>query len=296
MSGRILCVGDVMIDVNAALPTPLAIGSDTPAPIRLLGGGSAANTACWLVAAGTAAGFIGRVGDDALGRLAASELRAAGVDAQLGLDADRPTGSCIVLVDVDGERTMIPDSGANRALAPADMDPLLFQPGDHLHLSAYTLFHAGQAGARRALELARSATMTISVDASSAAPLAAFGVEEFFDLIGPDVLLFANLDEARVLTGEVEASVCADVLRQRVAAVVIKLGADGALYAAADQSLPVAAHPIEVLDSTGAGDAFAAGLLAAGLSGATPEQFVRAGNELAARACQVAGGRPPAGG
>src|SRR5207237_4801209 len=95
---RVVCVGDLMVDVLAVLPGPLARGSDTPAEVRLLGGGAAANVAAWAVVAGASAVFVGRTGTDALGRDAVAQLAAAGVDARSTPDPHRPTGPCTVLL------------------------------------------------------------------------------------------------------------------------------------------------------------------------------------------------------
>ena len=89
---RVVCVGDLMVDVHARLPGPLALGSDTPAPIAFTGGGSAANTAAWLARGGCAATFVGRVGDDAFGRHAVDELHAAGVELEVSVDRSCPPG------------------------------------------------------------------------------------------------------------------------------------------------------------------------------------------------------------
>jgi sugar/nucleoside kinase (ribokinase family) len=289
---RVICVGDVMIDILATLPTPLAIGSDTPATISLLGGGSAANTASWLVSAGTDATLIARIGVDTFGQLARTELLAAGVECRLAIDEQTPTGSCIVLVDTSGERTMIPDAGANRQLDVADIDRALFVAGSHLHLSAYALFHQGLDAAVHALRLARSAGMTMSVDAASTAPLAELGPERFAEFVGNRLMLLANAEEAQLLSGKTDPEAAAAALGSRFGTAIVKLGADGALWSGSSGLVRVATAPLEGVDTTGAGDAFAAGVLSAALAGAEPAVCLRAGNELAATACRLRGGRP----
>ena len=122
----IVVVGDLMVDVVAALPGPLAHGSDTPAAIEHHQGGSGANVAAWL-GAGV---LVGRAGADPLGDAAVAALAAAGVEPRVQRDAERPTGTCIVLVHPGGERTMIPDPGANDALEPAELPA-----GEHLHVT-----------------------------------------------------------------------------------------------------------------------------------------------------------------
>ena len=284
----VVCVGDIMVDVSARLPGELARGSDTPAPIVLSGGGSAANTAAWLVAAGARASFVGRVGGDALGRQAVDDLAAAGVDLAVSVDPQLPTGACIVLVDPSGERTMVPSAGAN---AVGGAVPAL-HPDDHLHVSGYALFHERSgAMALAALAAARAVGCAVSVDAASAAPLRGFGPSRFLDAVSP-ALLFANADEAAVLTGTDDVESAARQLGLRCGEAIVKCGADGAVWSDGTQVVQVAAEPVRVVDSTGAGDAFAAGVLAARLAGADVRSAVLAGHALAARAVARPGGRP----
>ena len=200
-SAPIVVVGDVMVDVVAAAAGPLAHASDTDARVRWTGGGAAANVAAWLASEGVAVALVARAGADVAGRGAVAELRDAGVVVHVALDGERATGTCVVVIGADGERTMLPDRGANLALAPEDVPAELFVAGGHLHLSGYVLLHDGpRAAGLAALDHAREAGMTISVDPASAAPLAACGVERVLEWIGGVDLLLPNLDEARVLT------------------------------------------------------------------------------------------------
>src|SRR5690242_57787 len=109
---RIVCLGDVMVDVVARLSGPVEIGSDRPARTELHAGGSAANTAAWLEHAGVPAILVARVGPDVLGSWSLARLGRT-LAQQVSIDATAPTGTCIVLVSPDGERTMVPDAGAN---------------------------------------------------------------------------------------------------------------------------------------------------------------------------------------
>ena len=294
---RVVCLGDVMVDVLAQLPGPLAVGSDTPAPIRLLGGGSAANTAAWLVTAGVPTTFVGRVGDDVLGRMALDELGRAGIDLVVGVDPERPTGTCIVLVDATGERTMVPAAGANSGLGETSLDPALVDADTHVHISGYALFNPGSRPAADQLaDLARRSGTTFSVDAASSAPLVEFGPERFLDWVasvGSATLLFANRDEALVLAGQSGSDEKAALaLGTRCGQAIVKCGADGAVWSDGSEVVTVRAVPVVALDSTGAGDAFAAGVLAARLAGAAIGDALGAGNDLAAAAITRAGARP----
>jgi sugar/nucleoside kinase (ribokinase family) len=284
---HVVSVGDLMVDVVARLPGPLAVGSDAPAPITLSGGGAAANVAAWASADGATATFLGRVGDDAFGRHAVDDLLAAGVDVRVTTDRARSTGMCIVLVDPSGERSMIPSAGANDGAY--DVAALPGQ-ADWLSMSGYGLFRDGsRATARDLLAAAREREWSIAVDAASAAPLAAVGAEAFLTWLGGDVLLLANSDEARVLTGLTDPAAAAHALAERLGEAVVKCGAEGAVWSDGTALHKVAATPASVVDTTGAGDAFAAGFLAA--VGAGPDRLAAAAR-LAARAVAQVGGRP----
>jgi sugar/nucleoside kinase (ribokinase family) len=295
-SPRVVVLGDVMTDVVVRLSAPIAVGSDTPSRVAMAGGGSAANVAAWLASIEVPVALVGRVGDDSAGRAAAADLAAYGVAPHLAVDPDRPTGTCVVLVAPDGERSMLPDPGANAALAADDLPDGLIGPGQHLHLSGYPLLHSGaRPAALAALRLAAERGASVSVDPASAAPLAALGADEWLRWTGGGAMCLANADEARVLTGYSEPTAAVRALAAHYAGAVVKLGAAGAVWCAADtQPVAVPAEPTTpVVDTTGAGDAFAAGFLAAHLVGAGPEEALRAGCRLAARAVATVGARLP---
>ncbi len=296
VSAPIVVVGDVMVDVVARAAGPLAHASDTDAHVRWTGGGAAANVAAWLASAGVPVVLVARAGADLAGRGAVAELREAGVVVHVAVDGERATGTCVVVIGADGERTMLPDRGANLAIAPDDLPAELFMSGGHLHLSGYTLLHDGpRAAGLAALDHAREAGMTISIDPASAAPLAACGIERVLGWIGGVDLLLPNLDEARVLTGEDEPEAAARALVGRAAAreVIVTLGAGGALWTDGREVVRVAAPEVErVVDTTGAGDAFAAGWLAARRAGAEPREALGAACAQGARAVSRAGARP----
>jgi sugar/nucleoside kinase (ribokinase family) len=287
---RIVVLGDVMVDVVTRLSVPLAPGSDAPAVIRFHGGGSAANTATWLARAGVEPVLVGRVGDDERGRGASEELRLAGVETALAIDPELPTGSCVVLVGPEGERTMAPDAGANDALREIDLADELLASAAHLHVAGYALLRSGsRPAARAAIARALERGITVSVDPSSAALLS----PEFLDHAAGAGLLLPNADEAWMLSGERDSERAGRALATRFGEVVVTLGADGALWTDGRASVRAQAVPVDdAVDSTGAGDAFAAGLLAARLDGAGPEEALAAGARLAAEAVRRPGGRP----
>jgi sugar/nucleoside kinase (ribokinase family) len=283
-----------MVDVVARLDTPIARGSDAPARISFGGGGgSAANVAAWLAAAGAWPLLVARVGNDERGREARAALAAGGVDARLATDSELPTGTCVVIVEPGGERTMLPDPGANDALAVEDLPDEPFAAGDHLHIPGYALLREGS---RRAVSaaIARACNegVTVSVDPSSAALL----TPSFLDLAAGADLLLPNAEEAQALTGVADPEPAARRLAKRFTEVVVTLGGDGALWTDGRALCRVpAAGEVAVSDTTGSGDAFAAGLIAARLDGAEPREALTAGCRLAARAVATAGARPRAG-
>lgn len=292
---RVVVVGDLMTDAVARAKFPLARASDTPAVVTMHGGGSGANIASWLAVEGSEVAFIGRRGADITGRNRDMELMGYGVDARLVMDPERPTGTCVVLVTHKGERTMLSDPGANAALSPEDLPRDLFG-GGHLHMSGYTLINEGSRDAGlAALDMARRAGMSISVDCASSAPLERTGAEPFLEWTDGAKLLFANADQAKVLTGRDDAAAAAKVLTAWFPQVVIKLNAEGSLWFSNNRPEPVRA-PAEVVDrivdGTGAGDAFTAGFLPVWLDGKPAAEALAAGNALAAKCISNLGARP----
>ena len=290
----VVVVGDVMVDVLASMSGPLAHGSDTPSRVTTAGGGSAANVACWLARQGVPTSYVGKVGDDPLGRESVVALHGCGVTTYVSHDHERTTGTCVVLVEPGGERSMLPDSGANTTLTPGDLPQEPFRPGAHLHLSGYTLLNEGcREAALAAIAMANAAGMTVSVDPSSAAPLRSVVAARFLAWTRGVDLLLANRDEAAVLAGTADPHQAAQQLGDDYREVVVKLGAEGALWHRGFISASAPAERgVEVVDTTGAGDAFAAGFLSSWLLHPEPETALAAGNRLAARAVSVVGARP----
>jgi sugar/nucleoside kinase (ribokinase family) len=261
----VVVVGDVATDVVAVLGGVPAPGSDRPASIRSRGGGAGANVAVHLARLGVPVVLAGCVGNDAAGAALVAELTAAGVRLHVRTVPGFPTGTIVSLVEADGQRSMLADRGANLALRPDDVPAPA--PGGHMHLSGYTLLDPGpHAAGLAALAAARRVGATVSVDPASAGPLAGYGVDRWLaDTAGATVLL-PNAEEARLLTDCADPEQAGRALAVRHRIVAVSLGADGALWVSGDVVVHRPAQPTVVVDTTGAGDAFAAGLLAAWLT------------------------------
>jgi sugar/nucleoside kinase (ribokinase family) len=246
----VICtLGDLLLDVVVKLSRPIADGDDTNGETRVGAGGQAANVAAWAAALGATARFIGKRGADAAGELVEEDLLRRAVDV-FGPPPTGRNGVVVSLVDLDGSRTMVSDRGVAPDLAPDELLAEWFEGCAWLHLSGYSLMREpiGSA-AERAADLARAVEGQVSVDLSSVNVIREFGADRLaarFVRIRPDVVFGNEAEHA-------ELSVPSD-------AHVVKRGARGATIDGQD-FLPV---PGEVLDTTGAGDALAAGYLVGG--------------------------------
>jgi ribokinase len=289
----VVVVGDIATDVVVLLAGAPAPGSDRPASIASRGGGAGANVAAHLAALGTTVLLAGCIGEDAAGTALAGELAGGGVRLALRTVPGAATGTIVSLVEPDGQRSMLADRGANLALRPADVPAPA--PGGHLHLSGYTLLDPGtrEAGLA-ALAAAVGAGCTVSLDPASTGPLSGYGVERWRADTAAATLLMPNADEARLLTGCADVGDAARALADAHPVVVVSLGAEGALWAAGGELLHAPAHPAAVVDTTGAGDAFTAGVLSEWVAAAgrpDPASALAAGLARAATVVGRAGAR-----
>lgn len=296
MTDGLLVIGHVVTDIVALHGTPLRPDTDNSARIAIRPGGAAANAAAWAARCGAAVTLLARVGQD---RAAwhRDALLAEGVRPHLRTDPAWPTAVVISLVDTGAERTLVTDGGAAARLGPDDWDDRLLDGVAHVHLSGYVLFtEPGRRLAAHAIAAARSRALTVSVDPASTGFIASLGVPAFRDAIDGTGLLLPNAAEARLLSGRDDSARAAEDLSAAYGQAVVTLGPDGALVADhGTLTARVPAQPARPVDTTGAGDAFTGGCLAALLRGAGATAAARAGCAAAARAVATVGARPPRG-
>lgn len=276
-------VGDLVEDVVVRLHERVNEASDTRATVIRRRGGSAANVVAAACRAGGRARFIGQVGDDATGRGLTDALSAGG--AQLVVRRAGRTGTVVVLVDIFGERTMLSDRAACTELRDPQHEWL---DGLHwLHIPYYSLVTDPLAGTSATLaRWAVARGIRVSIDASSSAVLEHAGP-------GRALALMASLQPSVVLANELEAATLGPQLRPDHlggALVIVKRGPEPAVVLQSGHApVQVAAHDVpDVHDTTGAGDAFAAGLLLALADGADAVTATERAHEVAATAVRRA--------
>jgi sugar/nucleoside kinase (ribokinase family) len=279
---RVVVCGDVINDLlvkplDGLGPWP---GSDTPATILARPGGAAANQAAWMAHLGADVVFAGRVGarDAAYHR---RELARAGVRAHLAADHQAETGSIVIMVAPDGERTMFTDRGANLRLRRSDVPAGLLDGAAALHLTGYTFCEPPLLEvALWLLGEARARELAVTIDPGSAAFLARMEPTAFLRWTEGAAVCFPNRDEAAVLTGEPPRSdpvSMAARLTRHYGVVVVKLGGAGCVLATPGEApVLIAAHPAQATDTTGAGDAFCGAFLSKWLASGPPADLVAA--------------------
>ena len=287
----VVVVGDVGLDVVVRPSSPLVFGGDVPSEIFRAPGGAGANSAAWVAAYHVPVALLGRVGADAVGHEAYRLLENDGVCPVLAFDHSRPTCTVVVLVGRGGERTMLSDRGASGALAPNDVDldaatAALGAEPRHLHVSGFVLLsETTRPAGVAALSEARRRGWSTSVDPQAANLVDQMGGSAFLRLVEDVDLLLPNAIELEALGGEVTASAVGREL-------VVTDGAAGATWVSPAGRWHADAPTVACVDTTGCGDAFNAGLLAAWLAGQPPELALRAGVAAGSSCATFVGARP----
>ncbi len=229
-------------------------------------GGSGAITACGAARLGLRVAFCGMVGDDAFGRFVREELTSRGVDvAGLRVDPTRPTGVTVVL-SRGQDRAILTHPGTIAALEASMVDPELLRDTRHVHVSSFFLQDALVPGLPALFDVAREAGATTSVDPNWDPAQRWDG--GLFDVLARTDVFLPNAEETMRIAGVDDVAEAARRLAEATGTVVVKAGDEGALAVHADaEPVFVPARPIEVVDTTGAGDSFDAGFLAASLEG-----------------------------
>ena len=291
--GCVLVIGDVMTDVIVAPEGPLLPGTDRRATIRTLPGGSGANQAAWLASLGVPTRFVGRVGASDQ-EFQSALLAGAGVTAHLAADADLPTGSVVTILSPGGERSFFTDRGANARLSRIDVPDALLDGASLLHVSGYALFETGpRAALLDLLSEAARREIPVTVDPGSESFLRDVGPDQFLAWTEGAAICFPNSAEAAALTGSTYVETQLETLCCHYSAVVIKTGASGAQARSSRGRWSAAATVSAATDTSGAGDAFLAGFLAAHLAGAGMQDCLQGAVATAARAVSRLGARPP---
>ncbi len=298
MTARVLCIGDVMLDVItkiAVMPDKINYGSDTPSKISTHGGGAAGNVASWLTRTDARATIVGHVGDDAAGSALMSEFDALGVRHQNLMVDKGSSGVVVVLVDPSGERTMFPDNGANSGLKISDLPDL--SEFNAVYLSGYSpLDPLSRPGVLAMIEKIKEAKLPIYFDPASVGGMMEVPLSEVKSWIRLMDVILLNEEEAIYLTGETDPEKAMELLLQECETVVIKRGSQGAMGKARGSILvSVPAQSTEVVDTTGAGDSFAAGFIAHYALTKNMQHGLEAGAAVAARCVAIVGARPRVG-
>ena len=293
MSKKVLVIGDVITDVIVRPEGPIVQGSDRRASILRRPGGSGANQAVWLADSGVDVVFAARVGV-ADKQDHEKHFRAQGVTPMLSGDDELQTGIIVTLLDPYGERSFLTDRGANLNLCVEDLPDSLLDGVGMVLISGYSFFVAGPRQAVQSmLHRARAAGVPIAIDPASVGFLDEVGPQRFREWVGKADWVFANESEAETLTGTADFEQQVRSLGEQFAHVVIKRGQFGAVLGDANGiSFTRSAPIVPVLDSTGGGDAFAGGFIAALLEGKSLEICLQRGVENGARAVQFVGGQP----
>ena len=289
---KILCVGDLALDVISQLKEPINYGNDTASRISSHPGGQAANVATWITRTHSKAQLVARVGNDPVGFALISDLDKYGVEHMNLMHSGRPTGVVVILVDSNGERTMFPDNGANADLEVSDLPPL--DDIDGVYLSGYALLDFRSRDSVLAMiKKIKAAGKPIYFDPTTTGAMKIVSREEALSWVSLMDGILLNSEEALYLGDAKDVETAEKNLMAYTPLVVIKLGSRGAMAIHNGVAAKVSAVTTSVVDTTGAGDSFAAGFIPKWLQTNDLGTALSAGTALAAKCVATIGARPP---
>lgn len=283
------------MDVTAVINSEIVFGGDTRARISSQGGGAAANVATWLAYLGEDVYLVSRVGDDFNGAALHAELDQYGVKHSNQRVAGEKSGTVIVLVNDDGERTMFPDSASNSGLSSDDLPK--FDGYSAAYVSGYALINPqSRENVQAMIETLKSADMKIILDPGTVGALRNVPFAYINKWISLADILILNEEEALFISQEEDTAGALMRLAESCPLVVVKKGSRGAV-AIYDQVMisDVPTTSVDVIDTTGAGDSFAAGFLSQWFKSADLEASINNGALQARRCIETVGARPPIG-
>ena len=289
---KILCIGDLALDVISQLKEPINYGNDTASRISSHPGGQAANVSTWITRTHSKAQLVARVGNDPVGFALISDLDKYGVEHMNLMHSGRPTGVVVILVDSNGERTMFPDNGANADLEVSDLPPLADVDG--VYVSGYALldFRSREAVLSMIAKI-KAAGKPIYFDPTTTGAMKIVSRDEVLSWVKLMDGILLNSEEALYLGDAKDVETAEKNLTAYTPLVVIKLGSRGAMAVYKDTIAKVSAVTTNVVDTTGAGDSFAAGFIPKWLETNDLEASLSAGTALAAKCVATVGARPP---
>lgn len=297
MSIKVFCIGDLMLDVVAQIPTSphdLHLGNDTRTIISTHGGGAGGNVASWLAALGNEVTMVGRIGDDAAGSAITAEFDSLGISYGQIVKEGLHTGVVICLVDPSGERTMLANNGANAGLTIDDLPPL--DGVDAVYLTGYApLAPASRAGVLEMVQAITARKIPITFDPATVGGMKDVPVAEILSWCAQMDTLIMNEEEAIYLSGSSDIESALDFFLEIAPRAIIKRGSQGSIgRQRGGEMVTVAASATKVVDTTGAGDSFAAGFIDAfssGTSGSNFEEAITRATAVAAHCVAIVGAR-----
>jgi sugar/nucleoside kinase (ribokinase family) len=290
---KILCIGDLALDVISQLKEPINYGNDTASRISSHPGGQAANVATWITRTNSKAHLVARTGNDPVGFALISDLDKYGVEHLNLMHSGRPTGVVVILVDANGERTMFPDNGANADLEASDLPPL--DDVDGVYLSGYALldFRSRVDAVLAMIKKIKAAGKPIFFDPTTTGAMKIVSREEVLSWVSMMDGILLNSEEALYLGDSKDVVTAEENLAQHTPLVVIKLGSKGAMAINGTDTAKVSAVTTNVVDTTGAGDSFAAGFIPKWLETSDLTAALSGRAALAAKCVSSVGARPP---